>query len=192
MGEAILYDIKHIQGNYVYNWNAAFNDPKFISLLFASKSYITFGSSYLEIPNYEFKSVYSYSGMMFYSCYKDIGIEAFADTLYLKSIVIQSSKYDTTGYYKIKQSAFRNCRDLQYISLSTYRDIESDAFKDCNELVSFYMGNGYGNIVSDRYINIDAAFTNLSFLSSVAIPMVDDILPYAFANCISLSSLPTK
>lgn len=188
MGEAVFYNLHHVKANYEYDWNAAFNNQDFINMLLASKSAVTFGSSYLSIPDHEFQRVYSYSGMTFYSCYMDIGVEAFADMLYLKSVVIQSSKYDG-GYYKIKQSAFRNCRDLQYISLSTYRDIESDAFKDCNELITFYMGSGRGNIVSDRYVNIDAAFSNLKSLSYISIQMVDDILPYAFANCTALSSL---
>lgn len=38
MGEAILYDAKYLPTNFIYDWNAAFNNPEFVDLLINNTS----------------------------------------------------------------------------------------------------------------------------------------------------------
>lgn len=195
MGEAMLYN-RPTSPNQDYDWNVAFNNQDFIDIIFPILiDYVDY-SSYLEIPNQEFKNIYNYKTVTFYSCYKDIGIEGFAGMLNLTSASFLCSKYDkywsengrlVTRLYDIKESAFENCNGLVTFSASVLYNIQRNAFKNCKNLTNIYMyisNNKIEDLLRNN-INIkiyNDAFINCNRLEYLTISCVGEIESYAFAE----------
>lgn len=190
MGEAILYN-RHTMTDIRYDWNAAFNNYDFVQYII-NKSPVYYIGSETFIPDYEYSNETNFIGASFPNVYLDIGSHAFDGCYNMSEIWFDLYSYTKSdGQYfmrSIGAYAFKNCSLLEFFATAMYRHIGSHAFENLRKLSKYSATNysyPYDYIdLSEFQIDIgDYAFANCISLSSVYMPFVKSIGAYAFTNC---------
>lgn len=191
MGEALLYNINYKGANPDYDWNAAFNNIKFINEI-VNKIKGSYTNYQLSIADNEYQNQNEMTAGYFPSCYQRIGSNAFDGCTSMSYVYFSSSRYDTNSYgsiniYELGDNAFKDCKSLQYVYMSAIRKIGKRAFYNCSMLYTFYGSSAQLGPLSEGYWMYsidDEAFVNCggSGLTLYGMSYIDRIGKSAFKD----------